>query len=373
MRCAPAIGSDGTIYAGSDDSRLLALKPTGELLWSYWGEDRANARAPAIGPDGTIYVLFGNGAVHALAPGGALEWKCRVGGPIRTSPAVGPSGTIFVTSYDRWLYAISPAGAVQWKFRIPTGSQSPVIGPGGTVYVASTDSHLYALTPEGGLKWKYETESEATHQPAVGADGTIYVGLSSGSLEALRPTGQRRWRCEVAAGGYLGTPTLGADGTIYVASRRRIYALSQDGSPQWDYGTDANIRGQPVIGTHGALYFALADGSVCALGSAQTAVAEIAAGPLPSDYALDQNVPNPFNSCTAIKFALAGSGDAQLTVYNLGGQRVAALVQEARAPGRYTITWDGRDDRGRTLATGVYLYRLRAGAHTLTRKLLLLR
>ena len=277
-----------------------------------------------------------------------------------------------MTSYDRWLYAISPAGTLQWKYRVPTYNQSPVVGPDGTVYVASTDKHLYALTPEGALKWKHATESEAGY-PSIAADGTIYLPLSNGSLEALRSTGDLKWSREVAAGSHLGPPTLAADGTVYVGSRRRIHALAPDGSLQWDYGVDANIRGQPVIGTHGVLYFALADGSVCALGSGETAVAGPAGAPLPADYALDQNVPNPFNSSTGLEFALPEPGQVQLAVYSLVGQRVATLVEEGREAGRYTITWDGRDDDGRSLATGVYLYRLRAGAHTLTRKLLMLR
>ena len=94
---------------------------------------------------------------------------------------------------------------------------------------------------------------------------------------------------------------------------------------------------------------------------------------LPAAFSLQQNYPNPFNSSTVIRFSLSKSTKAKLTVYNLAGQKVVTLVDGVRSAGGHTVRWDGRDDDGRTLASGVYLYRLRAGEHAETRKLLLLR
>jgi len=62
-----------------------------------------------------------------------------------------------------------------------------------------------------------------------------------------------------------------------------------------------------------------------------------------------------------------------LVIYNLAGQEVATLVDGPRESGVYTLRWDGRDDAGRELASGIYLYRLQAGEQVETRKLLLLR
>jgi flagellar hook assembly protein FlgD len=69
------------------------------------------------------------------------------------------------------------------------------------------------------------------------------------------------------------------------------------------------------------------------------------------------------------------SADVELAIFNLAGQQVATLAQGAREAGTYTVNWDGRDDDGRTLASGVYLYRLRVGdgGQVETRKLLMLR
>ena len=93
----------------------------------------------------------------------------------------------------------------------------------------------------------------------------------------------------------------------------------------------------------------------------------------PRFFALEQNFPNPFNSGTAIRFALAADDEVELALYNLAGQKVATLIDGAREAGTYTVSWDGRDDRGGDLGSGVYLYRLQAGAQAQTRKLLLMR
>jgi hypothetical protein len=94
---------------------------------------------------------------------------------------------------------------------------------------------------------------------------------------------------------------------------------------------------------------------------------------LPQSFSLSQNFPNPFNSETVIRFALPESGEVELAVYNLAGQEVVKLVQGVREVGSYTVRWDGRDGRGKELASGGYLYRLRAGERVETRKLVLVR
>ena len=112
---------------------------------------------------------------------------------------------------------------------------------------------------------------------------------------------------------------------------------------------------------------------VTAIPAATTAVVEEAAGLLPGGVSLVQNCPNPFNSSTTIRFSLPQLEMVGLTIYNLAGQEVVTLAQGQREAGTHTLRWDGRDDGGRELASGVYLYRLRAGQQVETRKLLLLR
>ena len=94
---------------------------------------------------------------------------------------------------------------------------------------------------------------------------------------------------------------------------------------------------------------------------------------LPAGPQLQQNAPNPFNSETVISWFLLEPGPARLEVFGLTGQRVAILHQGPLKTGFHRIHWDGRDDAGRALASGVYLYRLVGAETVLTQKLTLLR
>jgi len=90
-------------------------------------------------------------------------------------------------------------------------------------------------------------------------------------------------------------------------------------------------------------------------------------------FRLDQNYPNPFNNETRIKFQMADFGPVQITVYNARGQKVRTLFRAQLAPGSYEVTWNGRDDTGNALASGIYFYRLQAGQMVATRKMLFLK
>ena len=94
---------------------------------------------------------------------------------------------------------------------------------------------------------------------------------------------------------------------------------------------------------------------------------------LPEEYALAPNYPNPFNAATTIAYQLPRGDLVKLAVFNSGGQQVRRLVEQQQEPGVCRVVWDGRDDRGQVLATGVYFYRLSAGPARRMRRLLLLK
>jgi len=85
-------------------------------------------------------------------------------------------------------------------------------------------------------------------------------------------------------------------------------------------------------------------------------------------FILSQNYPNPFNSTTIIEFSLPKAGYVTLTIYNVSGEKVTALVSENLAAGSYEYQWDASG-----LASGIYFYTLRAGNVELTKKLILMR
>ena len=93
---------------------------------------------------------------------------------------------------------------------------------------------------------------------------------------------------------------------------------------------------------------------------------------IPSDLSLYQNYPNPFNPETRISYDLPQAGAVTLTVYNSLGNAVRQLVSGHQGAGRHKVTWDARDDAGRKVASGIYIYKLQAGKKIVTRKMLLL-
>ncbi|MEK7728874.1 MAG: FlgD immunoglobulin-like domain containing protein [candidate division KSB1 bacterium] len=99
------------------------------------------------------------------------------------------------------------------------------------------------------------------------------------------------------------------------------------------------------------------------------------AGAIPQAFALQQNYPNPFNPSTTITFTLPQDfrGVATLRIYNMLGEMVRELVQRDLSAGTYREVWDGLDASGRRMASGVYLYQLRAGSFASTKKLVMMK
>lgn len=100
---------------------------------------------------------------------------------------------------------------------------------------------------------------------------------------------------------------------------------------------------------------------------------DVADGAMPTRYALHAAAPNPFNPRTSIRFDLPRAGAVRLAVYDVSGRRVRTLADGPMAAGVRTVTWDGKDDGGHDVASGIYLYRLEAGAFDQTRKMVLLK
>ena len=91
-------------------------------------------------------------------------------------------------------------------------------------------------------------------------------------------------------------------------------------------------------------------------------------------FALHQNIPNPFNPTTSIRFDVPPEGGVvTLRIYAVNGQLVRTLANGAQAPGRNTVTWEGLNDAGVPVATGVYFYRLAGPGFSRTRKMMLVK
>ena len=104
-----------------------------------------------------------------------------------------------------------------------------------------------------------------------------------------------------------------------------------------------------------------------------TAVEEDPPPTLPRQHALQQNFPNPFNGDTHIQFNLPLQSEVFLGIFNLAGHRISTLIQDRREAGTHNLQWDGRDNSGKDVASGGYVYRLQTPHVAMTRKLMILR
>jgi len=94
---------------------------------------------------------------------------------------------------------------------------------------------------------------------------------------------------------------------------------------------------------------------------------------VPTDFVLLQNHPNPFNPETDIRFEIPNETHVTLKIYNMRGVEVRTLISENKSSGMHTVTWNGLDNAGLKVASGVYIYRLEAGQFSCTKKMAMLK
>jgi hypothetical protein len=90
---------------------------------------------------------------------------------------------------------------------------------------------------------------------------------------------------------------------------------------------------------------------------------------IPNSYVLSQNYPNPFNAATTISYQLLEDARVLIKIYNARGEEIRTLVDEFKTAAYYSVQWNGRDNYGNPVASGVYLYRIFAGNHVYARKM----
>jgi len=110
-----------------------------------------------------------------------------------------------------------------------------------------------------------------------------------------------------------------------------------------------------------------------AMGQDPTGILETAESIVPAEFSLHQNYPNPFNTSTVIALQTASPGAVRLEIFNILGQEVLVREFEVQSPGLHRITWNGFDHAGKPVPSGLYFYRLVAGGHSATKKMVLLK
>jgi hypothetical protein len=227
-----AIAPSGDIYAAAVDGFFFAIKPDGNLRWTYAFTNNLQFRSsPLIGTNGTIYVRTSDLALNALSPDGSLIWSVPLTNASTIDAAIGADGSLYFTREARGplarvgLHATTSSGSPKWTFNGGGAGDAitsdPVVAPDGSIIFGSTDEFVYSVNPDGSLKWKFKAGGYVRAAPEIAEDGTVFFGTASfspsrRSLFAVSPEGSLLWTGEGNVSGVTTSPMLLPDHRLLV-------------------------------------------------------------------------------------------------------------------------------------------------------------
>lgn len=372
-----ALWTGARLLVGNDVSALtndnVQSTADGGLTWQGATGPAATATArDFLLRDGIVYAaLYGaTRGVSASFDGGLSFASVGVGMASGTVlQCLHASGDALLAGDFDGLYRSEDDGAT-WQFQSTPGPVSDLATHDGRLY-ASLYPGGVAVSDDDGVSWTPVGSLPGLHVNAVASfGGSVYAALNSS-------TGVQRWDGSAWVG--TGCPAdfpdalLEVDGALVVGSAFGELYVSTDGAT-WDDWT-ANYTGGLIESLA-----ATADDVLVASRSRgfwtrprsdlPGATAVEAAAPTPA-LALGA-APNPFNPSTTLRLQLERAGHLRLDIVDVNGRRVRRLLDRAVDAGPLAVDWDGRDDAGQTVATGVYLARARTAAAGVSVKLVLL-
>jgi uncharacterized delta-60 repeat protein len=261
--------------------------------------------------------------------------------------------TLWVRRYDGPVNARDEA----WALTVDSTGNVYVTGQSQPNNSDQADYLTIKYDNAGNQRWvaRYNgpgNQADVAKHIAVDAQGNVYVG--GGSI-GLTPNGDY---CTVK----------------YDSLGSQLWAARYDG-PANNYDV---IFGLAIDDSNNVYVTGTSDGNVspvmCTIKYRQfVGVEEVAPSGVSLHFELSQNVPNPWVEGTRIAYSLPYEAQVDLRVYNPVGQLVRSLVNGEESAGYKQVAWDGRDDEGRRVPSGVYFYRIQAGAFSNTRKMVLIR
>jgi len=388
------------------DYATVKYNSEGVLQWvaRYDGPGTDNesddwARALALDTQGNVYVTgesesSGTDRDYATVKynsAGVEQWVARYNGSGNderegaSALALDTQGNVYVTGYsyssvtssDYATVKYDSSGVEQWVARYN--------GPGN----AGDGASALALDTQGNVYVTGRSDSD------VKGNGTVSGSNSDYATVKYNSAGVEQW---VARYNGLGNDRDGAyalaldtQGNVYVTGRSKgngtdhDYATvkyDSDGVEQWvaRYNGPENNSDTAValaLDTQGNVYVTGSDAltrTYTTIKYTQTITGlELEIVNVPANYRLEQNYPNPFNPETSINFTVPKMSRVTLAIYDILGRKIRTLVSETKAAGSYNVTWNGENNRGQPLASGLYFYKLQAGEFSATKKMMLLK
>ncbi len=403
---AIVVDDSGNVYvtgeswsaATGKDYGTLKYHPGGDTAWvrryNGPGDYDDQPSAMAVDDSGNVYVTGGSGisgidddyATVKYYPNGDTAWVRRYNGPADSTDrgsaiAVDDSGNVYVTGASSGIgtcrdYATIkyyPNGDTAWVRRYNRPGNYDDLATAVTVsgldYVYVTgrasaegpsDYTTIRYRRTGDTAWvaRYsgpDTAWDGAFAMAVDYSGNVYVtGVGTGSGGGLDyvtikydTLGNELWvqRYNGQGNGMDQAFAIAVDnsGNVYVTG------YSVGSGTDFDYVTIKYIQTGNYVQD------------------------ETGSRERPSEFDLSQNYPNPFNPTTKIEFTLAKSGFVTLQIYDVRGRKVRTLVSEELSSGYKSVLWDGKNEAGKDVASGVYFYQLKVGDFSEPKKMLLLK
>jgi phage FluMu protein gp41 len=244
-----------------------------------------------------------------------------------------------------------------------TAADTVVVDAGGETLVVTT--HDTMMTAAEQLVWA-DDSTLATINSGVGVTSTMNAVLSAPDLSMLLQEEYIRHQI-------LRTLDFRDDQSTNGVGATYEWMYEHDGNYndiEWPLHMDFRYSDASTAATHSTTGGPIGDPRWVphALGNMSADNAS-----LPKSFELKQNYPNPFNPSTDIVFNLEQSSNITLTIFNVLGQKVKVLADESKLAGTYSLSWDGRDDMGALVSTGLYFYTLTDGSKSVTKKMALMK
>jgi len=354
------VGSSGTILRTIDGGQTWEGQTSGttETLWGVW----------FVSPD-TGVVAGGNGTILMTTDGGTT-WTPKASGTTDFLYRV-----CFI-NHDLGLIAAGQAGILRtddsgmtWNpITIETNTNftdvwfsdkniATAVGTGGDIY----------RSIDGGESWEAQDSGTGHLLYGVsfsGPDTGYAVGgdVSSGNIVVSTTDGSANWTTNLEPEFYP-RDVFCIDKNVATIVGEGEIIHTTDGGAHWENQTYSpantlygvyflNSRIGIAVGANGSIYWTTDGGGSVAVESETT---------LSTKFELTQNYPNPFNPITTIRYALPRDVDVQLVVYDITGRQVKTLVNKRQSAGHYSIQWNGKNDNGQSVSSGIYIYQIAMG------------
>jgi len=402
--CSMAIDSHGRIWIGTVDNGLICYD--GIETWTTYSTENILASnlifSIAVGSDGAVWFGTGNGVIRYDSDGNWTTFTTENGIAHNRvcSLAIDTDGVV---------WALAPGGGVSryegdgnWtalnedntaelellsKLTEPKTILRQIINMEKTHYMSKNeyvdfdygeDCVVIGYEAPNNVNFEYsfiDSVAYAREIVDVNGDGDITDGLTLtvSDVKDILPGSDIIWSDDSSLINYFhNSMTAGTDGLLWSGTYKG--ASMFDGKSWTTYTSDDGLAEGVVfktVVTPDGILWAGCEGGLSRLNSVPTIIENT--NMFPEGFALIDNFPNPFNPETKIRFTISRDGMAFLDIYNIVGQRIRSLISGNMTAGIHIVQWDGRNDQGHKVSSGVYFARLKEGLNVVTHPMLIVR